>query len=113
MKHGDGRVQVCKDDPDTWVTQQQFKAGLAIIQAMPGPMFNLSAYLGATIAVRMHWNPLVGVTACWLGLFGPGALLGRFSMSWVGTCNTTGVPLLCEFLLFFRVRAYATCSTYM
>jgi hypothetical protein len=45
-----------------------------MIQAMPGPMFNLSAYLGATIAVRANWNFLVGVAACWLGLFGPGAL---------------------------------------
>jgi hypothetical protein len=26
------------------VTADQFKAGLAIIQAMPGPMFNFSAY---------------------------------------------------------------------
>ncbi|NJR41970.1 MAG: chromate transporter [Akkermansiaceae bacterium] len=64
---------MCTEDPNTWVTQQQFKAGLAIIQAMPGPMFNLSAYLGATIAVRAGWNFTVGVAACWLGLFGPGA----------------------------------------
>jgi chromate transport protein ChrA len=42
---------------------------------MPGPMFNLSAYLGAVMAVRAGWNFLVGVSACWLGLFAPGIML--------------------------------------
>jgi chromate transport protein ChrA len=81
--------QRCVERPDSWVTQEQFKAGLAIIQAMPGPMFNLSAYLGAVIAVRASWNVAVGVAACWLGLFGPGIMLlygllpfwGRFRQS--------------------------------
>lgn len=68
-------VQHCHEAEGTWVTEEQFKAGLALIHAMPGPMFNLSAYLGAVIAVRAGWNPLVGVAACWLGLFGPGIML--------------------------------------
>ena len=29
--------------PDSWITEEQFFAGLAIVQAMPGPLFNLSA----------------------------------------------------------------------
>lgn len=68
-------MQQCQETADTWVTEEQFKAGLALIHAMPGPMFNLSAYLGAVTAVRTGWNPLVGVAACWLGLFGPGIML--------------------------------------
>jgi chromate transport protein ChrA len=63
-------VQVCP-----WVTEGQFKTGLALIQAMPGPMFNLSAFLGAAMAVRANWAVPVGVAACWLGLFGPGIML--------------------------------------
>lgn len=65
----------CEERPDSWITADQFKTGLAIIQAMPGPMFNLSAYLGAVIAIRAGWNWAVGVAACWLGLFGPGLML--------------------------------------
>ena len=42
-------MQQCVERPDSWVTEEQFKAGLALIHAMPGPMFNLSAYLGAVI----------------------------------------------------------------
>jgi chromate transporter len=68
-------MQHCTERPDSWVTANEFKAGLAIIQAMPGPMFNLSAYLGAVMAVRASWNFLVGVSACWLGLFAPGIML--------------------------------------
>lgn len=45
-------MQVCVEAADTWVTLDQFKAGLAIIQAMPGPMFNFAAYLGAVIAIK-------------------------------------------------------------
>ena len=68
-------MQHCEERPDSWVTEDQFKAGLALIQAMPGPMFNLSAYLGAVMATRAGWNWAVGVAACWLGLFGPGIML--------------------------------------
>lgn len=68
-------MQHCEESPDSWVTADQFKAGLAIIQAMPGPMFNLSAYLGAVMAVRAGWAWPAGVAACWLGLFGPGIML--------------------------------------
>ncbi|CAI7886359.1 unnamed protein product [Closterium sp. NIES-53] len=59
----------CTESPNTWVTQQQFMAGLALAQAMPGPLFNFSAYLGAII------GKFGGIAACWLGLFSPGILL--------------------------------------
>ena len=37
---------------DSWITEEQFFAGLAVVQAMPGPLFNLSAYIGALAARR-------------------------------------------------------------
>ena len=30
-----------------WMSQSDFLTGLALIQALPGPLFNLAAYLGA------------------------------------------------------------------
>ena len=42
---------------------------------MPGPLFNLSAYIGAVAARRAHVNVLAGIFAAWFGLFGPGVLL--------------------------------------
>lgn len=41
---------VCTDNPGTWVTSKQFYAGLGVVQALPGPLFNFSAYLGACCA---------------------------------------------------------------
>ena len=54
---------------DTWVTEQQFFAGLGLAQAMPGPLFNFAGYLGAVI------GGVPGACVCWLGLFGPGVML--------------------------------------
>lgn len=54
---------------DTWMTPQQFYTGLGLVQAMPGPLFNISAYLGGLLG-----GP-VGIVVCWLGLFGPGVML--------------------------------------
>ena len=30
-----------------WVTETDFLTGFALVQAMPGPLFNFAAYLGA------------------------------------------------------------------
>ena len=38
-------------------------------QAMPGPLFNFAAYLGAIA------GGIPGIPLCWLGLFGPGIML--------------------------------------
>jgi chromate transporter len=58
---------------DPWSTQRDFERdlvmGLAIMQAMPGPMFNLSAYLGALLA------GIPGAICCWLGLLLPGVFI--------------------------------------
>lgn len=57
------------ESPDTWVTEQQFLAGLGLAQSLPGPLFNFSAYLGAA------FGGFPGIVAAWLGLFGPGILI--------------------------------------
>lgn len=62
----------CKD---SWVTPDQFYLGLGIVQALPGPLFNFSAFLGAITASRANIHPLVGVCVFWIGLFAPGILL--------------------------------------
>jgi hypothetical protein len=38
-------------------------------QALPGPLFNLAAYLGAVA------GGVPGIFLCWVGLFGPGVML--------------------------------------
>eukprot|EP00955_Chlamydomonas_euryale_P016877 180105-Chlamydomonas_euryale.AAC.2 len=42
---------------------------------MPGPLFNLAAYLGAIIAYNAGYFPLVGTVLAWIGLFAPGVIL--------------------------------------
>lgn len=55
--------------PRGWVTNEQFFQGLGIAQAMPGPMFNFAAFLGAVT------NGFPGSLAAAIGLFGPGFIL--------------------------------------
>ncbi len=52
--------QVCTDSPNSWMTTGQFYAGLALAQAMPGPLFNFAAYLGAVIAQNAGVNAIIG-----------------------------------------------------
>jgi len=59
----------------SWVTEKQFFAGLAMVQAMPGPLFNLSAYLGAVAARRAGVNIAIGIMCAWFGMFGPSVIL--------------------------------------
>ncbi|EFN55707.1 hypothetical protein CHLNCDRAFT_35448 [Chlorella variabilis] len=58
-----------------WMSTEQFNAGLALAQAMPGPLFNFAAYLGAVIAQNAGVNAIVGVIVCWVGLFAPGIII--------------------------------------
>lgn len=66
--------------PTAWVERSVFFAGLALAQAMPGPLFNFAAFLGAAAGIRAMGTSSVGsgigaAGVCWLGLFGPGVLL--------------------------------------
>mmetsp|Transcript_5807 Transcript_5807/g.14846 ORF Transcript_5807/g.14846 Transcript_5807/m.14846 type:complete len:460 (-) Transcript_5807:260-1639(-) len=67
----------CKmeESKDSWVTTDQFYAGLAAAQSMPGPLFNFSCYLGSVMGNNAHVNPYLASFVCWLGMFGPGVML--------------------------------------
>lgn len=65
----------CPEASDTWVTQAQFYAGLGAVQALPGPLFNFAAYLGAILAQNSGYFFLWGTLLAWFGLFGPGVTL--------------------------------------
>jgi chromate transporter len=67
---------VCADAAGTWVTSKQFYAGLGVVQALPGPLFNFSAYLGAIMALNSGYLFLWGTLLAWFGLFTPGILVG-------------------------------------
>lgn len=55
-----------------WMSAEHFLAGYGAAQAMPGPMFSVGAYLGASVAGVPPWS---GALAGLLGLFAPGFLL--------------------------------------
>ncbi len=52
-----------------WVTEQQFLDGLALMLALPGPLFSFSAYLGAVA------GGVPGLLLAFVGLFLPGVLM--------------------------------------
>ena len=52
-----------------WVTEQQFLDGLALMLALPGPLFSFSAYLGAVA------GGVPGLFLAFVGLFLPGVLV--------------------------------------
>jgi chromate transport protein ChrA len=66
----------CADRPDTWVTSKQFYAGLGVVQALPGPLFNFASYLGAIMAMNRGYVFVVGSLLAWFGLFLPGIMVG-------------------------------------
>ncbi|KAL9648720.1 hypothetical protein ABK040_003658 [Willaertia magna] len=51
-----------------FITEDQFMNGLALQSALPGPMFNISAYVGGVM------GSVLGAFICWLGLFLPAFL---------------------------------------
>jgi chromate transporter len=66
------------------MSANEFYAGLAVAQAMPGPLFNLAAYLGAVIAQNAGVLPLTGILICWVGLFAPGIIVIFAVLPWWG-----------------------------
>jgi chromate transporter len=59
--------------PPGWVTQEQFIAGYGAAQAVPGPLFTFSAYLGATMASSPNGVP--GAALALVAIFFPSFLL--------------------------------------
>jgi chromate transporter len=55
-----------------WVTDDVFLAGYGAAQAVPGPLFTFSAYLGAVMEPRPHG--LAGAAISLVGIFVPGIL---------------------------------------
>ena len=52
-----------------WLPENIFLYGFALVQCMPGPMFNISVFIGAAAL------GIKGALICAAGLFGPGLLL--------------------------------------
>jgi chromate transporter len=59
--------------PPGWVTNDVFLAGYGAAQAVPGPLFTFSAYLGAVMGPSP--NGWVGATLCLVAMFLPSFLL--------------------------------------
>jgi len=50
-----------------WVDDNTFVAGYGLVQAMPGPLFSIAAYLGA--AAKQPPNGFLGALTCLLGIY--------------------------------------------
>ncbi|CAK9103293.1 unnamed protein product [Durusdinium trenchii] len=58
-----------------WISPTIFLAGISFAEMMPGPVFNISCFLGIQLAINSGWNWLPGIAVCWAGLMGPGITL--------------------------------------
>jgi chromate transporter len=56
-----------------WVSNDSFLAGYGVVQAVPGPLFTFSAYLGAVM--KPQPNGWAGALWCLVAIFLPAALL--------------------------------------
>ncbi|KAL3145700.1 hypothetical protein ABBQ32_003233 [Trebouxia sp. C0010 RCD-2024] len=65
-----------------WISEADFLTGIALVQAMPGPLFNIAAYVGAIIATNAGESGFIGVIVCWVGLFAPGIILLYGLLPW-------------------------------
>jgi chromate transporter len=59
--------------PARWVNEEAFLAGYGAAQAVPGPLFTFSAFLGASMNVAP--SGLAGAMICLLAIFAPSFLL--------------------------------------
>ena len=63
--------------PKGWMSDDAFLAGYGLAQAVPGPLFTVSAYLGAIVAPG--GAALVWAATAVVGVFLPGLLLALAS----------------------------------
>lgn len=59
--------------PPGWISKDMFLAGYGLAQAVPGPLFTFSAYLGAAMSPQP--NGLIGALICLIAIFLPSFLL--------------------------------------
>jgi len=59
--------------PPGWVSNEAFLAGYGAAQAVPGPLFTFSAFLGASMTSAP--SGVIGATICLLAIFAPSFLL--------------------------------------
>src|SRR5919197_2648879 len=72
--------------PPGWVTNAQFMAGYGMAQAVPGPLFTFSAYLGAAMGPAP--NGVLGATLALMAIFLPSMLLAVGALPWWGVLRT-------------------------
>jgi chromate transporter len=60
--------------PPGWITNASFLAGYGAAQAIPGPLFTFSAYLGAAM-VQGPVHGIAGAAICLVAIFAPSFLL--------------------------------------
>ncbi|KAF9437885.1 hypothetical protein BGZ76_010762 [Entomortierella beljakovae] len=58
-----------------WMTNQQFLIGLAVIQALPGPNFNFSCFLGAVAMANVGRSTIPGSIISFVAIYFPGLIL--------------------------------------
>ncbi|PKS12768.1 hypothetical protein jhhlp_000979 [Lomentospora prolificans] len=63
-----------------WVRPRDFLIGVAIIQSMPGPNFNVAVYLGSLAAITLGYPPISGAIIGYIGLFTPGLVIVHGTM---------------------------------
>jgi chromate transporter len=72
--------------PPGWIGTDQFLAGYGLTQAVPGPLFTFSAYLGA--AMRPEPNGVAGAALALIAIFLPSMLLTVGALPMWGTLRT-------------------------
>ena len=58
-----------------WVSPRDFLLGLAIIQAFPGPNFNIAVYLGSIAVARTSVPSSLGALIAFVAIYTPGLLI--------------------------------------
>src|SRR5262249_60301185 len=78
-----------------WVTNEQFVAGYGAAQAVPGPLFTFSAYLG--FVMQPEPNGLPGAGRALIAIFLPGILMPAGSLPFWGLLRTrASFPSACR-----------------
>merc|ERR1712039_794315 len=60
------------DEAHKFMDKTIFLTGIALAEMMPGPVFNLSCFLGVQLALSNNFPWLAGTFLAWLCLVGPG-----------------------------------------